>query len=94
MVLIVLGILGFLLRDIYNRQQEFNTEVDQRIGAIEMRHAQDASLSLVEWHAVRSQIDTSINNLDKRVTRSEDNLLMIKEGLQEINRKIDGLLKQ
>jgi hypothetical protein len=75
-------------RDIYHKQSSFNEAVDQRIRHLEVFRAE---LTVNDWSQAKAMFDERTITLDKRVTRTEDAVLGMKESLVRIENKLDKL---
>ena len=95
-VLVGLGAMGFFMRDIYREQIAFNMRVESRISAIELKQAETVGNRFTsgDWVVAKGNIDTSLNQIDKRVTRNEDTLTSIKTSLADIDHKMDLVLER
>ena len=75
-------------KDIYQKQSTFNEAVDLRIRHLEVFKAE---LLANDWTQSKALFDERTITLDKRVTRTEDAVLGMKESLTRIENKLDKL---
>lgn len=85
--------IGWFLRDIYIQQKHFNRDVDERVRLLELHRAEVAigKFTTSEWLTAKSVIDERASNLDKRITRTEDAVVGVREALGRIEAKLDKL---
>lgn len=91
--ILMLGALGWFVKGTYDEQRLFNKQVDSRLGAIEINQAkaEAARFTAAEWLAAKNIIDASLANQDKRITRTEDAIIVLKETLPRMEKKLDDL---
>jgi hypothetical protein len=94
-LLLVLGILGFFLRDVYYQQREFNDGVQKRVAALELKMAETAGNRFTsgDWVTAKGNIDGSIQSLQVRIQRVEDAVVGINATLTKIDNKLDRVLE-
>ena len=89
---IMLPVLAWFLLNLYQAQASMAEQTASRVASMELWRAEVAGnrFSSGDWMRAKENLDASLANLDKRVTRTEDSLQTIKETLARIERKIDA----
>lgn len=93
-VIVILGTLGFFLRDIYYQQKEFNDGIQKRVAQMELWKAetQGNRFTSTDWTTAKGNIDGSIQSLQVRIQRVEDAVVGINSSLTKIDAKLDKAL--
>ena len=100
LLVVVLGVCGYFLRDIYIKQTAFNERIDQRVQNLEFFKASTDSSKFTssDWVSAKSVLDERDVSMDKRITRVEDAIPVIRStldksaiALERIEQKVDRI---
>lgn len=88
------------LKDQLGELKKLNSAMHDRVTSLELYRAASVAskFTLAEWVAGKAAIDAMLVSQDKRITRTEDAIISIKQTLQDalprMENKIDGLVKR
>lgn len=92
-VAVGLAVIGYFVRDIHLSQRNFNEKIDRRVSRLELDAAATSGTRFTsgDWTTAKASIDERAASLDKRVTRTEDAVLAIKDTLTRMDAKLDRI---
>lgn len=92
--LVLLAVLGWLGREIYQELRDQAESVERRVYSLEIWQAETKGdrFTAKDWVEERRVLEHTIAGLDKRVARNEDSTRRILEELDKISDKLDRLM--
>lgn len=92
-ITLLLCIVGFFVRDVYQTQIAFNKAIEARVNSAEQTAAISTAsrFTTTDWMRAKETLDATIVSLDKRVSRVEDATVSIKGDVAAIRASIDRL---
>lgn len=92
-ITLLILVVGFFVRDVYNTQTAFNKAVEARVAALEQSTAVALASRFTpsDWMRAKENLDITTSSLDKRVARVEDATVSIKADVSAIRASLDRL---
>jgi hypothetical protein len=94
--MLTVGVIGWFLREAAIKQDKFNNDIEKRVRDVETLQSQSAAsrFSVSDWINAKALLDERDATLDKRLTRQEDAMMVIKDELSKLNQKMDRVLNK
>jgi hypothetical protein len=92
-ITVLVGIVGWYAASAAAEQKAFNAKVNERVSALELESARNSGnrFTAAEWLAGKNVMDAALANQDKRITRTEDAIIVLKETLPRMEKTLNEI---
>lgn len=92
----LVGVAAYFAKGQVEEIKQFNREVDNRVATLERENevSKATAFTINQWMTAKNLLDSNLATQDKRIQRTEDAVVAIKEYLPRMEQKLDQLTKQ